>query len=320
MSVKIIERIRGQEQVKAQLRQALEKDRLPHALLFSGPSGVGKKEMAWALAQQLLCDQEGLCGSCYNCLSTSKKENENVLCVTHETLQIRLKDVKEIPAFLSLQSFSKAKVILMDSAEKLNLQAGNFLLKIIEEPPPKSFFFLISSEPSKLPLTIRSRFQQIRFQALSEELIKELAPLGTPAWMIRGSRGQLDKIEELSEQKEIRSHSFHLWSKLFTSDFSDLEISKQISNRKSALLLCHFWQEILRDARFFKSGCYEELIHRDQKADIQKMSLWPKSFLDLLIKKTIEMSADLQANADYNLCFENFSIFFKRSLKCRGLA
>ena len=171
--MKIIEKIKGHEQIKVQLKQALAKDRLPHALLFSGPSGVGKRKMAWALAQQLLCEQKELCGNCYNCISLSKKENENVFCVTHETLQIRLQDVKGIPPFLSLQSFAKAKIVLIDSAEKLNLQAGNFLLKIIEEPPPKSFFFLISSEPSKLSLTIRSRLQHLRFQALPEKLIRE---------------------------------------------------------------------------------------------------------------------------------------------------
>ena len=315
MSIKIIETIKGHEQIKAQLKQALAKDRLPHALLFSGPSGVGKRKMAWALAQKLLCEQKELCGNCYHCISLSKRENENVFCVTHETLQIRLQDVKGIPPFLSLQSFAKAKVVLIDSAEKLNLQAGNFLLKIIEEPPPKSFFFLISSEPSKLSLTIRSRLQHLRFQALPEKLIRELAPRETPDWLIHGSRGRMDRIEELSDQQEIRELSFVLWSKLFTYSFSELEFPKQISNRKEALLLCRFWQQILRDARFFKSGCYEDIIHGDKKEEIKKTSLWPEWFLNVLIKKTMEMEADLQANADYSLCFESFSIFSKKNLR-----
>jgi len=309
MSVKMMEQIKGHDQIKEQIKQALERDRLPHALLFSGPSGVGKRQTAWALAQRLLCEEKNPpCGICYSCISLSKKQNENVLCVSYETLQIRLQDVRAIPPFLSLQSFAKAKVVLIDSAEKLNPQAGNFLLKMIEEPPPKSFFFLISSEPSKLSLTIRSRIQSLRFQTLSEDVIRELAPNDSPEWVIPGSRGRMDLIEELKEQKEIRDHSFSLWSKVFENSFSSLEFSKNIGHRKEALLICCFWQQILRDARLLKSGYPSKLIHRDRQQDINKLSALSYEILDTLIKKTLGMEADLRANADYALCFENFVI------------
>lgn len=316
MFSKSAQHIKGHDDIKNHIDQALKKNRLAHALLFSGPSGVGKREMAWALAQSLLCEQEEPCGKCYNCLSVSKKQNTNVLCVTYETLQIRLKDLKEIQSFLSLQSFEKAKVVLMDSAERLNLQASNFLLKIIEEPPPKSFFFLISSSPSRLPLTLRSRVQNLRFQALPEAVIKELAPSDTPQWMIRGCRGRLDLLEELKDQTEARGLSFDLWSEMFDKAFSALEmdIPKKIVNRKSALSLCRFWQQILRDARFFKLGYPDKLIHGDKKQETKKLSRFSYGVLDTLIKKTLEMEADLQANVDYVLCFENFIIDMKKNI------
>ena len=318
MSVKMMEQIKGHDKIKAQIKQALEMIRLPHALLFSGPSGVGKRQMVWALAQSLLCEEkEPPCGECYSCISIPKKQNENVLCVNYETLQIRLQDVRGIPSFLSLQSFAKAKVVLIDSAEKLNPQASNFLLKMIEEPPPKSFFFLISSEPSKLSLTIRSRIQNLRFQTLPESVIRELVSDDIPEWMIQGSRGRMDVIEELKNQKEIRDHSFDLWSRVFENSFSFLEFSKNINHRKEAhrkearkeaLLICCFWQQILRDARLLKSGCPDKLIHGDRQRDIKKLSALSYEVLDRLIKKTLEMEADLRANADYTLCFENFVI------------
>ena len=128
MPEKIAEHIKGHDSIQRQLRQAMDNKRLAHALLFSGPSGLGKKQMAWALTQSLLCSApDSPCGKCSACQSVLKRQNENVLCVTHETLQVRLQDVKAIPPFLSLQSFGKAKVVLIDEAEKLNLQAGNFL-------------------------------------------------------------------------------------------------------------------------------------------------------------------------------------------------
>ena len=314
----IAKHIKGQDPIQFQLIQALKKNRLPHALLFSGPSGVGKRQMAWALAQSLLCEgPDSPCGSCSHCLSVSKRQSENVLCVVYETLQIRLRDVKAIPPFLSLQSFARAKVVLIDSAEKLNLQASNFLLKIIEEPPSKSFFFLISSTPSKLSLTIRSRIQNVRFQALPESIIAELSSGSAPQWMIRGSRGRLDLLEELKDQAEIRGRSFDLWSDLFKSSFQALAIDfpKKINSRKEALAICRFWQQILRDARFLKSRYQDQLIHGDKKQELEKLSFWPHGVLDTLIKEALKMEADLLANADYVLCFENFVITMKKSLK-----
>ena len=200
------------------------------------------------------------------------------------------------------------KWFLIDSAEKLNPQASNFLLKMIEEPPPKSIFFLISSEPSKLSLTIRSRIQNLRFQTLPDDVIRELVPDDSPEWVIQGSRGRMDLIEELKEQKEIRDHSFDLWSKVFEDSFSSLEFSKNIGHRKEALLICCFWQQILRDARLLKSGYSDKLIHGDRQQDIKKLSGLSYATLDTLIKKTLEMEADLRANVNYALCFENFVI------------
>lgn len=317
MPEKITEQIKGHDSIQFQLRQALNSQRLAHALLFSGPSGVGKRQMAWALAQSLLCEEPASpCGKCSSCAKVLKRQSESVLCVTHETLQIRLADVRAIPPFLSLQSFAKAKVVLIDSAEKLNPQASNFLLKIIEEPPPKSFFFLISSAPSKLSLTLRSRVQNLRFQALPEDLIAELGSVKEP-WMIRGSQGRLDLLEELKEQIEIRSRAFDLWSELFKNNFYVLTVDfpKKIANRKEALLIGRFWLEILRDARFFKSACRDRLIHGDKKQEIEKLSQYPSQLLEGWIKKVLQIETDLQANADPSLCFENFAIALRQDLK-----
>ena len=312
----MIEKIKGHSEIKAQIHQALKQNRLAQALLFSGPSGVGKRLMAWATAQSLLCEKpDGPCGVCRQCLSSKKQQNENVLCVTHKTLQIRLQDVQAIPAFLSLQSFAKAKIALIDSAEKLNPQASHFLLKIIEEPPPKSFFFLISSEPSKLLLTLRSRLQNLRFLPLPEDVIAEFCPKSQPQWMIRASRGRLDVLEELSHQNEIRERAFQLLSELLNSSFSALamDFPIKIENRKEALILCRFWLEILRDARILKSAGSRWTIHGDgdKKQEIERLSRFPKQVLDIWIKKVLEMEKDLQANADYALCFENSTIAIK---------
>ena len=179
--MRIMDQIKGHEGVKKQLLKAVETKRLPHALLFSGPSGVGKRKTAWALAQSLLCQSRPACGTCRNCLRVFKKQNENILTVSKSGLQnIRLQDLEKVRPFLSLQSFAPAKVVLMDEAESLNIQSVNFLLKIIEEPPPQSFFILIASNCSKMPLTLRSRLQNICFSPLPENIVRALAPTLSP--------------------------------------------------------------------------------------------------------------------------------------------
>ena len=329
--------VKGHDLIQSQIYQALKSERLPHALLFSGPSGVGKRTMAWTLAQSLLCektffraDTDNLdlfqsketkenyspCGSCFSCSSILKRQSENVLCVTHETLQIRLKDVQGIPHFLSLQSFAKAKVVLIDSAEKLNPQASNFLLKIVEEPPPKSCFFLISSNPAQISLTIRSRVQNIHFSALSEELLKELSPQDTKAWMIRGARGRLDVLEELKDQQDLRKLAFDLFQQMFKENsFIQMDFKQKIKNRKQALDTVRFWQEFLRDIRLLKLDCRKYVIHGDKMQEMEALTHFSSSLLDLWIKKAVEMELELSSNFDLILCFENFMIFVKQSLK-----
>ena len=330
--------VKGHDLIQNQIYQALKSERLPHALLFSGPSGVGKRTMAWALAQSLLCektsfkaDSESLnlfqdkeikenyspCGICFSCSSILKRQSESVLNVTHETLQIRLKDVQEIPPFLSLQSFAKAKIVLIDSAEKLNPQASNFLLKIVEEPPPKSFFFLISSNPSKILLTIRSRVQNLRFSALSEELLAEVSSQDTQRWMIRGARGRLDMLEELKEQKNLRSEAFDLFQKIFKniSFIYKVDFKQEIKNRKQALTVLRFWQQFLRDIRLLKLGYRDSIIHGDKMKEMEELSHFSTPVLDFWIKKTVEMELELSSNFDLILCFENFMILVKQSLK-----
>ncbi|MBC6415915.1 MAG: hypothetical protein GDA46_05950 [Bdellovibrionales bacterium] len=332
--LKFTEKVKGHDLIQNQICKALEQNRLPHALLFSGPSGVGKKYFAWELAKSLLCEKtsslskEGeslsflersqrnykACGFCLSCRSIEKKQSEHVLEITHESLQIRLQDLQSVLSFLSLQSFAKAKIVLIDSAEKLNSYAFNFLLKIIEEPPPKSFFFLISSQSSRLSLTLRSRVQNILFSPLSEELLTKLSSPDTEKWMIKSSQGQMDLLQEFKEKKELRNLAFDLLLECFNKKSLDIDF-KVIKDRKTALDILRFWRFFLRDLRLLGLSRKDKLIHRDQIERMRKLADFSKEHLDLWIKNTLEMEYELQSNFDRTLCFENFAINLKKSLQ-----
>ena len=189
------EEVKGHEILQNRLNQAIVKDRLSHALLFTGPSGVGKKKMAWVLAQNLLCKKSSLaCGRCPSCLKIENHQSEDVL-------------LKVIKPFLSLQTFAKAKIVIINEAHRLNMQSVNSLLKIIEEPPQKSFFILVSSSLASLPVTLRSRFQVIRFNPLSLSVMKELS--SETEEVLLASQGRLDILEKMKEQSELRTSAFH---------------------------------------------------------------------------------------------------------------
>ncbi len=189
--------IYGHKLQQEKLSNAIKSQRLPHALLFAGPEGIGKKKVAFALAQSLLCEARpkepdvratdeksppspspaplhGLpsaCGQCPACVAVEKRSNPHIMFVSPKGLYIKVDTIRELGRFLSLQSLAPARVVIMDSAHQMNLASANSFLKILEEPPDKVYFILISSSVSGLPVTIRSRTQILRFAPLSPEEI-----------------------------------------------------------------------------------------------------------------------------------------------------
>ena len=316
MSV-LMENIKGHNSLQNHFTKALKKNHLPHALLFLGPSGVGKKKMAWALAQNILCKESSLaCGQCPSCLKIEKESSEDVLFISPQTLQIKLDEVRRITPFLFLQTFALAKIVIIEEANRLNIQSVNSLLKIIEEPPQKSFFILISSSLSSLPITLRSRFQMIRFNPLSFEVVKELSSQDDQ--MIFASQGRLDLLEQFKNQNELRTSAFDLWKQIVKSTELPSAVNSFSSfskKRKEALFISRCWQQFLRDVRCFQAGEDKRFIHIDQMDLIRSTSLIPSYKIDFLIQKTFELERNLLSNLDCVLCFENFMLSLQRSVK-----
>lgn len=158
--------------------------RLPHALLLTGPTGIGKRRFAEHLAQALLCesvDQAAPCGQCQACLwflgsnhpdyrllsldqdegdepdAKESKESKEKKAPT----QIKIEAVRGLADFLGLSSHRGGRrVIVIEPAEAMNVATANALLKMLEEPPPECHFLLVSHTWRRLLPTIRSRCRQ----------------------------------------------------------------------------------------------------------------------------------------------------------------
>jgi DNA polymerase-3 subunit delta' len=165
----------GQDRVIRLLRQALRHGRLPHALLFAGLDGVGKRRTALALARILNCESASSGDSCDRCLSCRKTASGNhpdLLVVEREGQFIRIDRIRDIQRRLRFRPLEgRNRVILIHEAETMRTEAANALLKILEEPPPDNLFILTAPDSTALLPTIASRCLCLRFQPLARPAI-----------------------------------------------------------------------------------------------------------------------------------------------------
>jgi DNA polymerase III subunit delta' len=190
------EAVLGQEPAKKTLERALRAGKVHHAYRFEGPAGVGKNLAALALARALLCERPTpfACEECSACkraqtfteASPSLPAHPDLLVVERglykdvlqasEASGISIEQVRRI--VLSRVGFSphegRAVVCIVRAAEELTTSAANALLKTLEEPPPRTFFVLLTSKPSRLLDTIRSRTLPVRFGPLPDDVIARL--------------------------------------------------------------------------------------------------------------------------------------------------
>ena len=155
------------EAVWADLNKAIDQGRMPHALMISGPSGIGKQRLATALAQRLLCSAEMnnyACGGCKSCqlLSAGFHPDLSVLEPAEEGKDILIGDVRKLCSTLDKTAQQGGwKVAIITPGEAMNISASNALLKSLEEPQGKTLLVLVSHRPSLLSATIRSRCQKM---------------------------------------------------------------------------------------------------------------------------------------------------------------
>ncbi|WP_422930188.1 DNA polymerase III subunit delta' [Singulisphaera sp. PoT] len=174
--------VRGHDRVVESLRQSQAQGRLPHAFLFSGPEGIGKRTFAQTLARALLCetnDESMLepCNTCSSCLQVLGGTHPDVHMVAkpEDKHELPIKVIRELCSELGLKPARGArKIAIIDDADDLNDEAANAFLKTLEEPPAGSVLILIGTSAELQLETIVSRCRVVRFEPLPEP---ELAAL-----------------------------------------------------------------------------------------------------------------------------------------------
>lgn len=197
----------GHEEAERTLNRAFNDGRLHHAWLISGPRGIGKATLAYRFARYVLAgppaggglfgadlppggDRDDLfvapehpvfkrvvAGGHSDLLAITKSENDRGVLRS----EIVVDDVRRTRNFFHMTAGEGGwRVIVVDSADDMNANAANALLKMLEEPPPNALLLLVSHNPGNLLPTIRSRCRKLRLEALTPELVAERLAIAFP--------------------------------------------------------------------------------------------------------------------------------------------
>ncbi|MDD8026676.1 MAG: DNA polymerase III subunit [Acidobacteriota bacterium] len=179
--------IAGNGRVRTILKLALSRGRVPHALVFGGPRGVGKRKTARVLAQALNCAvrSDDACGECPSCRAVVQVDEKAKRIGAHpdvieyeipeDKTTVSIDQMRELKSLAYLKPMvGRKRVFLVDDADSMSDEAANSLLKVLEEPPLFTHIILISDNPALLLPTIKSRCRSLPFLPVSDEDVEKV--------------------------------------------------------------------------------------------------------------------------------------------------
>ncbi len=337
----------GQDKPIHILRGCISKERIPHALLFTGDEGIGKRLTAINFAKALNCqrgtsgelqvtsnslfqetelltpDPELLIDACDKCPSCKKIDNENhpdvfIIGPEGDGGQITVSAIRQLEESLSYKPFEgKWKIAIIDNADRLNQSAANAFLRTLEEPPEQSIIILVSSRPDMLLPTIRSRCQRINFSPL---------PIDTMSSLLQEKFGHTDKrqsrfLSMLSGGRlgyamdnsliQQRDRAFNIFEQMLGS------LEEEIWEDKESMEEWFDWgQLLLRDLAVYKATGQTDLLINQDKADEIKTISQRAGLKDMLklARELYNIKRHLAFNLNKQLTYNFVSLLLRVNL------
>lgn len=363
------EQILGQAEAKHSVQEALQHERLPHALLLTGPDGVGKLAFATAIAQRVNCaapTPEGdSCGKCLHCLKIQKVAHPDVhfiLPIISKTeggkqlttedffapfrerfaadgytsfeawqkmldgdskqLMIGVNEMRELKRKSSLKAFEAPyKVFICWNVDRMNTQAANAFLKLLEEPPERTIFILTSSDASRLLTTIRSRCQRMALgrvpaDAIADYLVRTRnVPHGHANEIAAVSEGSVSIAISFAEESsgEVFVRYTEWLRAVYSGNYA--KIQDQVEHIESQSkefmrLFLAFSVKKLRDSLLFSLGMEQIALATPQEADFHRnfSKVLNADKVGRMVVKMDEASRHIAGNANPQMVLSALSL------------
>ena len=322
----------GQSRAVTLLQRGLEKGRLAHAYLFTGPPHVGKMTLAINLAQALNClEDEPPCGQCLSCqkIASAKHADIHFIGLTPSPgidelktkTEISIEQIRQLRHSANMPPFEgNCKAFIINGAELMSNEAANCLLKTLEEPPPRVVFILMTENIGKLPETITSRCQRMELRPIAAYEVetaltsscgvepgraKLLACLshGCPGWALDAARDDNllkqhnEKVNSLVDIMQAGYEERFALAAQLASRFGQ--------NHESVREELDLWIDLWRDLLLVKAGFNQAVTNVNLEA---KLPEWAGDFtLDEIKSFIVSISTaqeQLRLNANPRLVLE----------------
>lgn len=290
-----------------------------HAYLISGPKGSGKMEFARIAGAALLCTgQNKPCGECSACAMIKSGNHPDMIHLSPDGKSIKIKEIRTLLEELSRHSFFDGKrIVILEDAGEMTVEAQNCLLKTLEEPLGQTHFFLLVQSPEAMLPTIRSRCVHIRLGSMEEgaliqALISEGAAKEDAELFARLSGGVQGQAKLLAADKygdgrlwNIRKQAILLATTLkgYTSVPKGQELFKSLKeDREGAQYLLNSLTSIYRDMMILQTGADELCVNVDIKEKlVESARRFTKAVFGDIIDLILLAQKQLDANVNYLL-------------------
>lgn len=330
-----------QEKPLGVLNGIFAKGDIPHAFLFTGMDGVGKRTAARRFAMACNCTAskpqtnratEGAtptqgvtpCGECKSCATMSAGSHPDLIVIEPDGDIIKISRIRELLRRIAFKPFeATVRAVLIARAGSMNREASNALLKALEEPPPQTVFFLTAAHPSDLLPTVVSRCQHVRFNPVSAKAMEtylqthtgtDAETSRTVALLSGGSMAAaLAIVENPVEARLFADRRQWLMQVLLelpsmTPPFIFAFAETLAKDKKNLFRFVDMIKGYLRDAVVVRD-CPDRMMNADMRGPIRKMAeAHSRAALIACLDAVMDVETGLQRNANPRLLMENLAM------------